>query len=471
MKKNITINMFGQLIAIDEDAYQLLDNYLSSLRQYFRKEESCDEIVDDIERRVCELFNELKETGVQAIAIEHVETIIKQIGNPEEMDGQKNEGNQETASQNNQDPRNNQNSQSNHNNQRVNMSSNIFSGPVKKKYYRDTKDKFIAGVLSGASKYFGGDPLVWRLGFILFVVLWNGVSSWGFFNNMHIFPIFSFPICAYILLAFLAPAAKSPEDRLRMKGIEVNPQNLASELSEEAKAQEQAANSLRNGSDNKGCMSALFSFIGIMAKIFVGLFCLFMFVCFVITITACISLMVSPEGHITSRLIDHDLIYIYGQYPATCILFGISLLLIFFIPGYCAFHSLLSSSGKVQSMSMLQRWVWFIIWITSIVTITLSGISIAGEVAELHKDQIMDEYEYWDDNHRDEEQLDSIDYDSISNDSTSDFTGNSLESGEKNTENQDRKDTVKDNKDVNSSKDIHYNRHGRAGRHGHSQRR
>ena len=32
MKKNITINLFGQLYAIDEDAYELLKKYEDTLR-------------------------------------------------------------------------------------------------------------------------------------------------------------------------------------------------------------------------------------------------------------------------------------------------------------------------------------------------------------------------------------------------------------------------------------------------------
>ena len=86
MKKNITINMFGQLYAIDEDAYELLKNYLDSIRQYFRKEDGGDEIADDIECRISELFSDLKRQGVEAITIGHVSDIIKRIGNPEEME-------------------------------------------------------------------------------------------------------------------------------------------------------------------------------------------------------------------------------------------------------------------------------------------------------------------------------------------------------------------------------------------------
>ena len=86
MKKNITINLFGQLYAIDEDAYELLKRYEENMRSYFLRREGGEEIADDIEHRVAELLSELKSKGVEAVSVEHVEEIIRRIGNPEEMD-------------------------------------------------------------------------------------------------------------------------------------------------------------------------------------------------------------------------------------------------------------------------------------------------------------------------------------------------------------------------------------------------
>ncbi|MDE5561116.1 MAG: hypothetical protein K2J00_04835, partial [Bacteroidaceae bacterium] len=60
MKKNITINLFGTLYNIDEDAYQLLDSYLNSMKRYFGSQDSNSEIADDIENRVAELLYEKK---------------------------------------------------------------------------------------------------------------------------------------------------------------------------------------------------------------------------------------------------------------------------------------------------------------------------------------------------------------------------------------------------------------------------
>ena len=49
MKKTLTVNLGGTVFNIDDDAYRLLDNYLSNLKMHFRKEAGADEIVDDID--------------------------------------------------------------------------------------------------------------------------------------------------------------------------------------------------------------------------------------------------------------------------------------------------------------------------------------------------------------------------------------------------------------------------------------
>ena len=85
MKKNITINLCGRLFQIDEDAYELLQHYIESLRHSFGKSEGGDEIVDDIEARIAELFTELREQGNEAITIDHVKAIISRIGEPEQL--------------------------------------------------------------------------------------------------------------------------------------------------------------------------------------------------------------------------------------------------------------------------------------------------------------------------------------------------------------------------------------------------
>ena len=82
MKKNITINLFGELYAIDEDAYELLNNYLESMKRYFSRRTDGAEIADDIEHRVAELLWEKREAGMSAVNIETVRGIGYRLQNP-----------------------------------------------------------------------------------------------------------------------------------------------------------------------------------------------------------------------------------------------------------------------------------------------------------------------------------------------------------------------------------------------------
>ena len=53
MKKTFPVNINGKVFYIDEDAYELLSNYLTQLRAAFCGTEG-DEIVTDIESRISE---------------------------------------------------------------------------------------------------------------------------------------------------------------------------------------------------------------------------------------------------------------------------------------------------------------------------------------------------------------------------------------------------------------------------------
>lgn len=101
MKKNITINMQGRLYAIDEDAYNLLKQYEDSLRNYFANKEGGHEIVDDIEARIAELFDEVVARGKVAIDINDVENIVTRMGAPRDMDEPQDEGADENGAEDN----------------------------------------------------------------------------------------------------------------------------------------------------------------------------------------------------------------------------------------------------------------------------------------------------------------------------------------------------------------------------------
>jgi len=86
MKKVININFQGQVIAIEETAYEILKQYIESLTIYFSNEEEGDEIVNDIECRIAELFGNRLKHGINCITDEDVEAIISNIGKPQDFD-------------------------------------------------------------------------------------------------------------------------------------------------------------------------------------------------------------------------------------------------------------------------------------------------------------------------------------------------------------------------------------------------
>lgn len=84
MKKTFQVNINGKIFHIDEDAYTLLQNYLSQLREAFPGEEG-EEIVQDIECRISEHFDQRVATGASAIVLEDVNHVIGVMGRPEEI--------------------------------------------------------------------------------------------------------------------------------------------------------------------------------------------------------------------------------------------------------------------------------------------------------------------------------------------------------------------------------------------------
>ena len=66
MKRTYPANIDGQIFYIDEDAFDLLKNYLEQLHLIFRGNEG-QEIVGDIESRIRELFNERIDRGASVM--------------------------------------------------------------------------------------------------------------------------------------------------------------------------------------------------------------------------------------------------------------------------------------------------------------------------------------------------------------------------------------------------------------------
>lgn len=86
MKQVININFQGRVVPIEVTAFDILKNYTESLNRHFANEQGKEEIINDIESRIGELFQEKLKSGATCITEEDVNNIIKNMGRPEDFD-------------------------------------------------------------------------------------------------------------------------------------------------------------------------------------------------------------------------------------------------------------------------------------------------------------------------------------------------------------------------------------------------
>ncbi|CAN5294160.1 hypothetical protein BH09BAC2_BH09BAC2_03880 [soil metagenome] len=166
MKKVININFHGRVIPIEETAFDQLKQYTDSLRNYFADEEGRDEIINDIENRIAELFDERIKNGATCITEEDLNVILNNMGRPQDFaDADANAGTGASTESKQQDY----------------VNTPFTSG---KRLYRDENSRLLGGVCSGIAAYFNIEPIIVRLvfifsgiGFIAYLLLWAFVPG------------------------------------------------------------------------------------------------------------------------------------------------------------------------------------------------------------------------------------------------------------------------------------------------------
>lgn len=167
MNKIININLAGRLIPIDESAYDQLRDYLNRLKAFFSREEGGDEILQDMEDRIGELFQDKLKKNAPCITSEDIREMIAVMGSPEQIE---NEAGEEVP------PKQEQ--------QKTRSESQAGTTSRRSRHlYRSKKEQMVGGVCGGLASYFNIDPtivriaialitLAWGTGLIVYLVLW-----------------------------------------------------------------------------------------------------------------------------------------------------------------------------------------------------------------------------------------------------------------------------------------------------------
>lgn len=194
MNRTITMNLSGIIFHIEEDAYDMLNRYLSTIKSYFKDSEGRDEIMSDIESRIAEMLQEKVNQTKQAVLMADVESVTAIMGKPEDFAAE-NDSTQDRSS---------------------NSAPDAYpSRSGRRRVFRDSDEKLLGGVCSGIANYFNFDPIWLR-----------GAFAISFF-------IFGTGFLLYVILWIIIPEAKTTAEKLEMRGEKVDVNNISKAVNEE----------------------------------------------------------------------------------------------------------------------------------------------------------------------------------------------------------------------------------------------
>lgn len=251
MKKTFTLSIAGRLFNVEEDAYALLLDYLDSLSLVFKGTDG-EEIINDIEARISDLFQEKIDAGQIVFTVTDANEVIKIIGNAqeiaEESDEQTVTGEEHCENASN---------------------AGYMSPPcppppyvaTQRKLYRSQSDKVIGGVIGGLAVRFDTNSTALRLIVVLLAF------CFGFF------PV----LLAYCIMWACIPIADTPEKILEQQGRPVTVAAIGEVLSQQSSAPQTD----QQDSFFRVLGALIMGFVGIIASA-IGIGLAIAFICFLI---------------------------------------------------------------------------------------------------------------------------------------------------------------------------------------------
>ncbi len=337
MKKTLTVNLGGSVFHIDEDAYQLLDKYLSNLRIHFRKEEGSDEIMNDFEMRISELFSERIRLGYEVITLDQVEEVIKRMGKPEELFGGEEEKETQQESTTTCEPE----------------SENAYA---RKKLMRDPDNRILGGVASGIAAYMNWDVTAVRLAMIVLLFIPYA-------------PI----VIVYLILWLVMPLARTATDKLIMRGKSVTLENIGKTVTDGFEKVSDNVNDYINSGKPRSFFQKLgdliVGIVGFILKflaILVGIILLpvLLFIVFILVIVM-IALVGGGTG-LLYNLSPFGADIISGTPVVLAILGCIGFILLIGIPLFSLVYAICTQFFKAKPIPNMAKWTLFILWIIAL---------------------------------------------------------------------------------------------------------
>lgn len=337
MKKTVKINISGVFFNIDEDAYQILQNYLAHVNRKFSAEPEGKEIISDIESRIAEILQGKINNQKQVITKEDIDEIIDIMGRPEDFD---NEGSRTTGHS------------------------------YTRRMYRDPDNRVLGGVCSGMAAYFNIDPVIIRVLFVVFLLAW-GVAG-----------------IIYIVLWALLPPAYTTAQKLEMRGENISISDIEKNVKAEFETVKSNLNNYRNTKTYNQTRSFLDEFFHTIGEIILVFFKVIGGIIGFAMILIGVGLLIGLAGWVivgepfmpwNNIFVDNQLVYTDMLHsflnPNMIWVFGISLFLLIFIPLVALVYGGMKLLLRFKVNDKPFAAIGFSLWFLSLIAIIILSFS------------------------------------------------------------------------------------------------
>ena len=188
MQKVISINLNGNAYQLDESGYDALREYLGRAEHELEGNPDRVEIMADLEQAIADKCQKFLGPHKSVVNASEVEQIVKEMGPIDAAAGEDAGDSADAAADGKQKAR---------------------TEPPPKRLYRSLDGAMIAGVCSGLAAYFAIDVAFIRVAFVLSAFLTKGVG-----------------IMAYVVMMFVIPEARTPEERASAGGAPFNAKDV-----------------------------------------------------------------------------------------------------------------------------------------------------------------------------------------------------------------------------------------------------
>lgn len=323
-------SLAGISFTLEADAYAALEGYIQSLQEAYKSTPDGEEIVADIEARIAELI--LSAVPADAIVTKPlILNIIKQLGSAEEIDSEQPEYEPE--------PR------------QAETTDQSGNPRIPRRLYRDVQHHKLGGVCAGIANYFDIDPTLVRLAAIAPILIW-------LFGEMNLFllhyieafmgQLTGLVVLGYIVMWFTIPPASTARQKLEMKGERITTDSIRSNV--------------QNATAEERSRTLLADIVNVIGKIL--LICLKIFAAIILiglVLGVCVLGMVALAG---IPMLDFNLPTGILLISFFCVAVIPLLILI-----YLVIMLLISQRPKGRALLVM-----FILWVISLVGMTLSAI-------------------------------------------------------------------------------------------------